>query len=346
MADRPSTGVGFDGLRSAKNDHSLDLERARAARKAASEQPSAIKPVAPLWPQRSPLQGARTPNQSRQAEDAPPSVSSPRGWWLVIGCLCVLVGFAIAFRYSPSIGLPSAPVQGLAEAQPAVDAESAARQAARIIEAHVIAEQANVRSAPSMQGAVVTALPRMQVVNVIGKEGAWSQIVAGSGVNSVQGYIASKLLFEGDAQATRAYVCDLESSSTPYSGEVLVRSGHGNNRLTVNAGGSDVLVKLRQSGSTALSFYVRSGERGVIEDVPDGTYQVMFATGDGFSRKCLEFVNSMSISADPDPVTFETRISSDGYNQYTQNSSAEYTLTRQVGGNFTPRSLSESDFRE
>lgn len=344
MTDKP-TGTGFDGLKARKSDHSLDLERAKAARKTASDGRTTTTPSAPVRPQPSPTPSAA--NTSRQPAQAPPPASSSSGGWWALGGLGAIVVFGIALTDSPSSSSPSASVaQVSAEAQAAADAAAAAGSTVQPIEAHVIAEQANVRSEPSTRGAVVTALPRMQAVYVIGNEGAWSQVVIGSGANSVQGYVSSKLLFEGNAQGARAVVCDVANSSTPYSGEVLTRSGYGNNSLTVNAGGSDVLIKLRQGGSTALSFYVRKGERGLVEDVPDGTYQVMFATGDGFSRKCLEFVNSMSVSADPNPATFETRITSDGYNRYTQNSAAEYTLTRQAGGNFTPSTLDESAFRE
>lgn len=265
----------------------------------------------------------------------------------MLGGMGAIALFAIALTNSPSSNSSSASVaQVSAEAQAAADAAAALGSTAQPIEAHVIAERANVRAEPSTRGAIVTELAQMQSIYVIGKEGTWSQVVIGSGAGSVQGYVSSKLLFEGNAQAARGVVCDVANSSIPYSGEVLTRSGYGNNSLTVNAGGSDVLIKLRQGGGTALSFYVRTGERGIVSDIPDGTYQVMFATGEGFSRKCLEFVDSMSVSADPNPATFETQITSDGYNQYRQNAAAEYTLTRQTGGNFTPQTVDESAFRE
>nr|WP_255492208.1 SH3 domain-containing protein [Luteimonas sp. MC1825] len=341
-----TTGTGFDGLKAHKSDHSLDLERARAAKKTASDGRTTAKTSVPGNPQPPSSPSPSAANPSRQPAQAPPPASSSSGGWWALGGLGAIVVFGIALRDSPSSSSSSALAQVSAEALAAADAVAAAESTVQPIEAHVVAEQANVRSEPSTRGAVVTALPRMQSVYVIGKEGTWSQVVTGSGANSVQGYISSRLLFEGSAQGARAVVCDVANSSTPYNGEVLTRSGYGNNSLAVNAGGSDVLIKLRQGGSTALAFYVRNGQRGVVEDVPDGTYQVMFATGDGFSRKCLEFVNSMSVSADPTPATFETRITSDGYNQYTQSSAAEYTLTRQTGGNFTPSTLEQSAFRE
>src|SRR5690606_4261072 len=103
-------------------------------------------------------------------------------------------------------------------------------------------------------------------------------------------------------------------SVRPYSGEVLLQHGRGPHHLTVNAGARDALVKLRRSGTTSLAFYVRAGESGTVQSIPDGTYQIMFATGDGFSRKCLEFVTSMQVISDPSPQTF--RVTSDGYADY------------------------------
>lgn len=210
------------------------------------------------------------------------------------------------------------------------------------IDGHVLAQNANVRTGAGTRFAVIGSVPQMTQVRVTGREGTWSRVQVHMDGYQRDGYIASQLLHEGSSAEARAIVCDVMQSVRPYSGEVLLQQGRGPHHLTVNAGARDALVKLRRSGTTSLAFYVRAGESGTVQSIPDGTYQIMFATGDGFSRKCLEFVTSMQVISDPSPQTF--RVTSDGYAEYY--STGTYTLTTQAGGNFTPQTVDNNSFRE
>lgn len=140
----------------------------------------------------------------------------------------------------------------------------------------------------------------------------------------------------------KAVVCDVEGSVRPRSGEILSQTRTGQHRITVTAGAQDTLVKLRSASSTALSFYVRAHERGVVSTVPNGTFSIMFASGTGFSRKCLEFVTTMDVISDPSPQVFE--VTSDGNYRYT--SEASYSLTQVAGGNMRPQATNADAFRE
>lgn len=264
---------------------------------------------------------------------------------LVVGLLALL-GFVAALSDQPKqYGGDSAAEAAAAAADAAAAAADAAAIGAPAIEpvsAYVTAENANIRAGAGGSFAVVGTLPQMSQVMVIGREGSWSRVQATADGLQLDGYISAKLLHEGIAEEARAIVCDVMQSARPYSGEVLLQNGYGNHHLTVNAGARDALVKLRSGGVTSLAFYVRAGESGTVQSVPDGTYQIMFATGDGFSRKCLEFVTSMEVISDPSPQTFE--VTSDGYAEYY--STATYTLTTQAGGNFRPQTVDGNSFRE
>ena len=91
-----------------------------------------------------------------------------------------------------------------------------------------------------------------------------------------------------------------------------------------------------------LSFYVRAGESAGVSDIPDGTYQVMFAHGSQFSRGCGEFLVDMSVSADPDPLVLA--VTQEGDASYF--AIMEYTMTRSAGGNFEPDVLDAEAFRD
>ena len=145
------------------------------------------------------------------------------------------------------------------------------------------------------------------------------------------------------AEIARIEACRTDMGAHPYSGEVLVRDlDGGGHTLKVNGGGQDGLVKLRQDGRTVLSFYVRAGESAGVDDIPDGTYQVMFAHGSEYSRGCGEFLVDMSVSADPDPLVLA--VTQEGDASYF--AIMEYTMTRSAGGNFEPDVLDAEAFRD
>ncbi|WP_275887162.1 SH3 domain-containing protein [Arenimonas caeni] len=209
--------------------------------------------------------------------------------------------------------------------------------------AFVTAQRANVRSGPGTSWAPVTQVDQMTEVSIISEEGGWSNVQLPGGQD---GYISSSLLERGTFQEVRNLVCKDDEKRKPYSGEILKQTLTGQHQLTVNAGSQDVLVKLRQGTQTVLAFYVNQGQSGVVRSVPEGHFNLMFASGEEFSRKCLEFMSAMQVTADPNTVAFVTTYESDGYNNYQSRVAAEYTLTRVSQGNFVPRSVSADDFRE
>jgi hypothetical protein len=148
---------------------------------------------------------------------------------------------------------------------------------------------------------------------------------------------------EAEAEAQRLAACQADAGLRPENGEILLQNASGGGHtLRINGGPADALVKLRQNGGTALAFYVRANETAEVADIPDGTYQVMFASGSDYSRSCNEFTTDMQVSGDPDPLVFEQTQEEDGlYHQI-----MEYTLQRQAGGNFEPTTVDPDEFRD
>ncbi len=212
--------------------------------------------------------------------------------------------------------------------------------------AYVVTELANVRIAGSPQAEVVAQLPQWSVISVIGGDDKWSQISYTTESGTGNGYMLNQLFTFGTQQDARNAYCDLAGSVRPYSGEVLSQVSTGSHSITVNGGDRDALIKLRRNGTTALSFYVRANETGKVANVADGQYQVMFATGNDFSRKCLEFMTDMSVIADPNILALQTTTESTYEGVTTYYATMEYTLTRQANGNFRPQNLDPSAFKE
>jgi hypothetical protein len=271
----------------------------------------------------------------------PPTQGTSRGtviWWLVVLPAIIFGAIAMLSNNRPTTSLNQQDVQKSNVPQ--------APSAPAPQPAYIATVLANIRATASPRAAVVAQLPQWTEISVSGVDGAWSHIVFTSPTGAGEGYVLNRLLQPGSAQDARVAYCEVATTVRPSSGEVLLQVGTGSHSIKVNAGASDALIKLRQNGKTELAFFVRANETGEVANLADGTYQIMFATGGGFSRKCLEFVNSMRVSTDPTPTTFQTWQEPTESGVMVHSSAAEYTLTQQVGGNFTPQDLDPSAFRE
>mgnify|MGYP001062796211 CR=1 FL=1 len=344
MSTPPKDGKGFAGLSGWVVDNQADLSLAKSAVRRAEAPPKPAKTPPPLP---STAQTTKATPASTTSASPQPSQGMSGGavvGLVIIGLIVVLAIAAGVNEQSHEYGADSAADAAAAAADAAAATASSAGGSPAFdpVPAYVTAENANIRSGAGGSFSVVGTLPQMSQVMVIGREGSWSRVQATVDGAPLDGYVSAKLLHEGGAEEARAIVCDVMKSARPYSGEVLLQNSYGGHHLTVNAGVRDALVKLRSGGVTSLAFYVRAGESGTVESVPNGTYQIMFATGEGFSRKCLEFVTSMDVISDPSPQTFE--VTSDGYSEYY--STATYTLTTQAGGNFAPQTVDDNSFRE
>lgn len=354
MNTPPKAGKGFAGLAGWIVDNRADMALAKSAVRRVETPPAPAKPAPSVPPATQTAKSAPTHNGSSTAQAPQGTLGGVIAGLVIFGALAVLVIAAgVSTRRHSYDADPAAADAAAASAEAAAAAAEAAETAAggssadglRAFDpvlAYVTAENANIRSGPGGSFSVVGTLPQMSQVMVTGREGRWSRVQTSIDGVQVDGYISAKLLHEGGAEEARAVVCEVMDSPRPFSGEVLLQNDYGNHHLTVRAGARDALVKLRSGGATSLAFYVRAGQSGTVQSVPDGTYQIMFATGAGFSRKCLEFVTAMEVISDPSPQTFE--VTSDGYAEYY--STATYTLTTQADGNFRPQTVDGNSFRE
>ncbi|GAA4879587.1 hypothetical protein [Actinomycetospora straminea] len=113
----------------------------------------------------------------------------------------------------------------------------------------------------------------------------------------------------------------------PATGTVLVeRGGTGSGQLTAENGGStDAYVTLASGQQVVRGVYVRAGETATVTDVPDGTYEVYFATGTGWNEDIRGFTADRQATRYDDTFPFTT--------SSTQATTWTVTLTPVVGGN-------------
>ena len=265
--------------------------------------------------------------------------------WLIVAAIAMFGVYTCSSNLPPNTG--STMSAGQQVIQPSDDWLSQATPVAPPPQpAYIATVLANIRATASPRAAVVAQLSQWTEISVSGVEGTWSHISFTSATGAGEGYVLSRLLQIGSAQDARVAYCEVATTVRPSSGEVLLQVKTGSHSIKVNAGARDTLIKLRQNGKTKLAFFVRANETGKVANLADGNYQIMFATGEGFSRKCLEFVSSMHVSTDPTPATFHTwQVPTEG-GVMVHSTTVEYTLTQQVGGDFKPQDLDPGAFRE
>jgi len=130
----------------------------------------------------------------------------------------------------------------------------------------------------------------------------------------------------------------------PSSGDELQRDGfkQDGHRITIENGGSgNALVKVRDdTGKRVATLYVARSRTGVISNLPDGRYRILFAVGDQLDASCAAFAGDFQAQQFPDIETFETVREGDQI----MTSDLKLTLHSVVGGNVRPRGVSEASF--
>ena len=175
---------------------------------------------------------------------------------------------------------------------------------------HVTASALNLRAGPDPGQAVIGRLKRFADLRATGPEvGEWLPVE----VDGLAGYVARDYVMQGSGKAPRRAYCRSIAGARPENGEILASEGDGPHVVRVANGHSkDVLFKLKDSGGrTRLAFYVVAGQTAEIGGVPDGDYRLLFATGDGFSRGCNRFIDTMRAKVFDRRKVFETVIEGD-----------------------------------
>jgi hypothetical protein len=121
------------------------------------------------------------------------------------------------------------------------------------------------------------------------------------------------------------------SGPRPDNGAVVVTrgtSGHGELAIE-NGTDQDALVTLALRGSAVRAVYVRSSGNTDLRGIPDGTYDIFVAQGDGWNRELRRFTEFPAYSKFNDPAPFQT-VRETGAIRYTRLS---ITLQPVSGGN-------------
>jgi hypothetical protein len=122
----------------------------------------------------------------------------------------------------------------------------------------------------------------------------------------------------------------------PANGQVIVSTGgSGTGTLVVDDGGTqDAYATLALGRQVIRGFYIQAGQKGTVTDVPNGTYQLYFATGTGWNEDLRAFTSNRSATKYDDPFPFDGD----------QNTGWTASIKPTVGGNAQTQAVSEADF--
>ncbi|MFQ5509511.1 MAG: DnaJ domain-containing protein [Leptospirillia bacterium] len=177
--------------------------------------------------------------------------------------------------------------------------------------AHVSEDGASLHDGPGLGQPVLTQLPPFETVMVTGGpvNGGWVPVTVGG----VRGYLRMDQVAEGPGGAALLAWCTAHRGERPASGRLSAAGGGPHTINTENRLGRDALIKLLQpDGGTALTFYLRAGERLRLDGVPEGTLRAVYATGADYSNGCGTFLSDLSVHAFTEPLRFTATVEGGG----------------------------------
>ncbi|MBF0129782.1 MAG: SH3 domain-containing protein, partial [Alphaproteobacteria bacterium] len=178
---------------------------------------------------------------------------------------------------------------------------------------HVAVPRLNVRKGPGLDQPTIETLDRFTAVQVLNAKPATGQWVRIATPGGGLGYVDAVYLADGNGAAPKRQWCEDNKGDPVVNGALLTPPPGGANRLVIrNTTAEDVLVKLKGDGDQSLlGLYVQAGAVAQSAGIPDGTYQVLVATGSNFSRGCGVFLHEMRTVAYPEKRTFQPKTEGD-----------------------------------
>ena len=173
-------------------------------------------------------------------------------------------------------------------------AARAEREARRV---YVEAAGAKVHSAPGREARQIAFVPRWTDLVTTGRtQEGWSEIewrTAEREADPARAWVYSALLASGSGRDARSAFCQARAGEEAFHGEVVrgVLPLGGNAPFGFDNGFDvDVYAKLLdEAGQVVVGFLIAAGKSATVENIPPGSYEVVHATGRGYSRGCDSF---------------------------------------------------------
>lgn len=243
------------------------------------------------WNERYPDFIAEQPEKPVGEEPAPTDPKRNSNSYYIMATVCAVVLLFVVFISTPS---KNENTVGIADADQT-----------KVLK-HAIDDSVLVRDMPSMSANVIGEIRQFHDVEVEkGKAvNGWDYLL----YKNIGGYIQQKQLAMGSGYDKYNTQCRGFGLTRPDHGASLFHPIEGPHALTViNPPGEDAIVKLKDSSTDdLLVYYLHGGHSITLNNVPEGEFWVLYATGENFSPHCGHFVDHMSAWRDIKRIKFVT----------------------------------------
>jgi hypothetical protein len=127
--------------------------------------------------------------------------------------------------------------------------------------------------------------------------------------------------------------------------EQTIHKGHG--ELTITNGlTEDAFVKVVEGSKLMAAFYVRGNSSFSINDIPDGSYAILYRTGYGWLEHQRDFERGKGAAKFDNNLVYTTRIQKEGNLIRTYYDTITLTLHKVVDGNAPAEDISDDEFNK
>ena len=206
---------------------------------------------------------------------------------------------------------------------------------------HVTAAKLNLRSGPGEKYEIVEQLDKWENLSLLTTQGTWAKVSCKGKI----GWVSNKYIDQGDGKERFNEYCEINAGKSPYSGEVLIKTGkEGYGELKIsNQTHNEALVRLRQmDGNARYIIYVGPYNTEKLVKIGIGSYEVQIMYGKLYSRACKCFLK------DPVVEVFDRKMKMDEIHTYegVRYNTYSISLHKISGGNATTRRVDPSIFNE
>lgn len=232
----------------------------------------------------------------------------------------------------------------------------------------VIAENANLRGAPSASSNLVALVQEGETFRLIEVRGAWYLVETPDYVGWLHGntirfgkneidditpprYVRSepRKVIGKQPKAVKVEPPPQVETIRPNSGTVMAagsyRTGLGD--LTISNGtDTDAIAKLidLRVGASYREVYIQANSSSTIQNIAIGNYELLFSLGQNYAPSLSKFLTNASYSKFDSNISFTETKEDLGNTIRTNYDSYRLTLNKVVGGNAATSRISEAEF--
>lgn len=163
----------------------------------------------------------------------------------------------------------------------------------QIVLMHAVADQIPIYMAEDINSPQIGMLNQFGDINVNFSRNSndWYSVT----IRDQVGYVKKQLLQEGSGENAHVEYCQqLGVANLEHGNRLLVTDTGTHTLIVMNPPGDDAVVKLKgENRHEVLSYFLKGGQSITLDNVPQGDFEFVYATGRNFSLPCGRFLENM-----------------------------------------------------